>query len=98
MEHCQGNYFLALYVCDAHCRHLANMTELSVRGGDAALCQMTLTTCYGHRAKQIILYIIHTYTLYFLPGFFFFFSSSNLSHHRLDVCHTSTHGVALVPI
>ena len=28
----------------------------------------------------------------------FFFSSPNLSRHRLDVCHTSTHGVALVRI
>ena len=28
----------------------------------------------------------------------FFFSSSNLSCCRLDVCHTSTHGVALVRI
>jgi len=27
-----------------------------------------------------------------------FFSSPNLSRHRLDVCHTSTHGVALVQI
>jgi len=26
----------------------------------------------------------------------FFFSSPNLSRRRLDVCHTSTHGVALV--
>jgi len=26
------------------------------------------------------------------------FSSPNLSHRRLDVCHTSTHGVALVRI
>ena len=34
-------------------------------------------------------------------GFFFclsFFSSPNLSRRRLDVCHTSTHGVALVQI
>jgi len=30
--------------------------------------------------------------------FFFFFSSPNLSRHTLDVCHTSTHGVALVRI
>jgi len=30
--------------------------------------------------------------------FFFFFSSPNLSRRRLDVCHTSTHGVALVRI
>jgi len=28
----------------------------------------------------------------------FFFSSPNLSGRRLDVCHTSTHGVALVRI
>jgi len=27
-----------------------------------------------------------------------FFSSPNLSCRRLDVCHTSTHGVALVQI
>jgi len=30
--------------------------------------------------------------------FFFFLSSPNLSHRRLDVCHTSTHGVDLVRI
>ena len=29
---------------------------------------------------------------------FFFFSSPNLSRRRLDVCHTSKHGVALVRI
>jgi len=31
-------------------------------------------------------------------SFFFFFSSPNLSRRRLDVYHTSTHGVALVRI
>ena len=37
--------------------------------------------------------------VYGLPcGFFFFFSSPNLSRRRLDVCHTFTHGVALVRI
>jgi len=30
--------------------------------------------------------------------FLSFFSSPNLSRHRLGVCHTSTHGVALVRI
>ena len=30
--------------------------------------------------------------------FLSFFSSANLSGWRLDVCHTSTHGVALVRI
>jgi len=36
----------------------------------------------------------------FLPvvSFFFFYSSPNLSGRRLDVYHTSTHGVALVRI
>jgi len=38
----------------------------------------------------------------FLPcGFFFFFllfSSPNLSGHKVDVYHTSTHGVALLRI
>jgi len=41
-------------------------------------------------------------TIIFLPcGYFFlsfFLSSPNLSRCRLDVCHTSTHGVALVRI
>jgi len=41
-------------------------------------------------------------TIIFLPcGFFFYlslFSSPNPSRRRLDVCHTSTHGVALVRI
>jgi len=41
--------------------------------------------------------------LYFRPVvssfyLFFFFSSSNLSGRRVDVYHTSTHGVALVRI
>jgi len=31
-------------------------------------------------------------------SFFFLFSSRNLSRRRLDVCHTSTHSVALVRI
>jgi len=30
----------------AHGRHLANTTEPSMCGGDAACCQITLTTCY----------------------------------------------------
>ena len=37
--------FLAFYVWGAHWRHLANTTEPSMCGGDAALCQITLTTC-----------------------------------------------------
>jgi len=33
-----------------------------------------------------------------VSSIFFFFSSPNLSRRRLDVCHTSTHGLALVRI
>jgi len=35
---------------------------------------------------------------FFFPSSSFFISSPNLSRHKLDVCHTSTHGVALVRI
>ena len=31
---------------DAHWRHLANITELFVCGGDGPFCRITLTTCY----------------------------------------------------
>ena len=41
----------------------------------------------------------YNFTLWFLSSiFFFFFSSPNLGGRRLDVYHTSTHGVALVRI
>jgi len=48
---------------------------------------------------MVALYRIR-HTIIFLPcGFFlsfFLFSSPNLSRRRLDVCHTSTYGVALL--
>ena len=37
----------------AHWRHLANTTEPSVLGGDAALCQITLTNNYTVSQKRI---------------------------------------------
>jgi len=40
----------------------------------------------------------YIFALWFLLLSFFFFSLPNLSRRRLDVCHTSTHGVALVRI
>ena len=36
---------------------------------------------------------IYIFMLWFVLSFFFFFSSPNLSRHRLDVYHTSAHGV-----
>ena len=38
--------FLAFYIWGAHWRHLKNRIEPSMCGGDAALCQITLTTCF----------------------------------------------------
>ena len=38
--------FLAFYIWGAHWRHLKNTTKPSMCGGDAALCQITLTTCF----------------------------------------------------
>jgi len=38
-------FWLSIYG-GAHWRHLANMTEPSVCSGDAALCQIYLTTCF----------------------------------------------------
>jgi len=38
----------------------------------------------------------YIFILWFLLAFFFFISLPNLSGRRLDVYHTSTHGVALV--
>ena len=41
----------------------------------------------------------YIFALWFLlSSFFLLFSSPNLNRHRLDVCHTCTHGVALVRI
>ena len=42
-------FWLSMYGCTlaaAPPRHLVNTTEPSVCGGDAALCRITLTTCY----------------------------------------------------
>jgi len=38
--------FLVFYIWGAHWRHLKNTTEPSMCGGDSALCQITLTTCF----------------------------------------------------
>jgi len=40
----------------------------------------------------------YIFILFLSSSFFFFISSPNLSGQRLDVYHTSTHGVALVRI
>jgi len=49
-----------------------------------------------NRADHYLFMLLFVFLL--SPSFFFFFSSPNLSRHRLDDYHTSTHGVALVRI
>ena len=57
--------------------------------GNSALIMAALCNRTGH-------YIFAQ--LFLLLSFFFLFSSPNLSGRRVDVYHTSTHGVALVRI
>ena len=47
--------FLVFYIWGAHWRHLKNTTEPSMCGGDAALCQITLTTCCDTLALKPLL-------------------------------------------
>ena len=55
------------------------------------------TTNYGrHIADADIIFLPCGFFLLSIYLSIFFFSSPNLSGHRLDVYHTSTHGVALV--
>jgi len=69
----------------AHWCHLANTTEPSICCGGVAFL----------RPPYLIGQAIYIFILWFLLSLFFF-SSPNLSGQRLDVYHTSTHGVALV--
>jgi len=48
--------------------------------------------------RGAIIFLPCSFFLLLLLSSSFFFSSPNLSGRRLDVCHTSTHGVALVRI
>jgi len=48
-----GNHFLAFYIQGAYWHHLANTTEPSVWGGNAALCQITLTSYNIHVAASL---------------------------------------------
>ena len=43
--------FLSCHIWGVHWRNLANTTELFLYGGDAALCQITLTTCSCQSSK-----------------------------------------------
>ena len=60
-----------------------------------------VSKCRRHVIDVNIFYLLwppYGLCLVVSSSFFFLFSSPNLSRRRLDVCHTSTHGVALVRI
>ena len=64
-----------------------------------ALCH----TSFGSVISFILSFLWSPYVIFlpcdfYLLSIFFFYSSPNLSGHRLDVYHTLTHGVALVRI
>ena len=76
-------YWLATYV----------YKRLPVKTAALRLCILDLVmAALCNRAGHYI------FALWFLSSIYLFFSSPNLSGHRLDVYHTSTHGMALVRI
>ena len=89
--------FYARVICNKD--QLTNPRDALHHGHGSKMCgHLTITTL-------IMAALCNRGPLYFCPvvSFYllllsFFLSSSNLSGHRLDVYHTSTHGVALVRI
>jgi len=75
--------FKIITQCRMRPRTLISYTEFTGNFFMAALC---------NRAGLAVYIFILSFVL------LSFFSSPNLSGRRLDVCHTSTHGVALVRI
>ena len=72
-------------------------TPANEPAADSAGTEFTLLLWPPYLIGQAIIF----FALWFLSSSFllsFFFSSPNLSGRRLDVYHTSTHGVALVRI
>ena len=82
-------------------------TDIGLKRGDS-FCSSHIDCTYYQEmtAKQSVImvaYVIGQTIIFSSCGYFylllsssFFFSSPNLSSRRLDVYHTSTHGVALV--
>jgi len=78
-------------------RNLTNTIEPSMCVGDAAFlsCYLDHLLWSPYGIGQTIIFSC-CYLFFFF--FFFLFFSPNFSRRRLAVCHTSTHGVALVRI
>jgi len=69
------------------------------------MLNVNILSCW-YSSKMILLWMLFALIMaacisdyiIFLSCSLFFFSSANLSRRRLDVYHTSTHGLALVQI
>jgi len=59
--------FSAFCIWGAHWRHLANTTELSVCGSDAALCQITMTIWLGAAPSGLTSAHLHHPPIFYRP-------------------------------
>jgi len=59
---------------------------------------IVFTLCVSRRRREMYIGHARLSDCVSVRVYVSFFSSPNLSGRRLDVCHTSTHGVALVRI
>jgi len=85
------------------------VTLVGGENGEAAYGRVTAKNIFLQRWLLLYLFMValcnradhiyfHPVSFFFLSSSSFFISSPNLSGRRLDVYHTSTHGVALVRI
>jgi len=72
-------------------RHISAFIVSNTSRGVSAIAELLVMAALCNRAGHYIFALWSSI-------FFFFFSSPNFSGRRLDVYHTSTHGVALVRI
>jgi len=84
---------------------LQTFTKVDIKVDRLPQCHiMSITSDLSYFVKWLIMAAVcnraghYIFALWFLSIFLSFFPSPNLSGHRLDVYHTSTHGVALVRI
>ena len=100
-ENCQvcSVQYCAQQLCAVQCTHM-NGPNSSLNSENGFCLTGPISLCLDSFLWPP--YEIRQAVIFWPCGFFllsfFYFSSLNLSGRRLDVCHTSTHGVALVRI
>ena len=106
-DHSGGSIFSCLNQKNSGCGHMAWwLVEAGLRLFDISSycwCSSCWLVKFEYLTSLFMVALCnradHIYFHHVVCSFFFlFFSSPNLSGRRLDVCHTSTHGVALVRI